>query len=287
MKVFLILAVLVVISLIGTSQTPNYFENDPVWKIRASFPSDADGYNYLSYILGDTLISDTAYYKLYNDYYDSTSSLVYLIRQEDQKVYRRYPYSNNNEEELIDDFSVQPGEFYIKTGQLVTENDIDSILINGFYHKVLFNQFIEGIGYHYPIFEPITPISPPDLSILCYGKNGENAAIEGETLPNNNWIDEHSTCDLTLSLSDNIHEELSSHRIKLYPNPSKHGVTVALSKSSSYTEWKIQNPRGEIISQGHFISQSKTIDISKIEAGLYFISIIHGSSTCIKRLTVE
>jgi len=79
---------------------------------------------------------------------------------------------------------------------------------------------------------------------------------------------------------------LNDNDIKLFPNPASENVTITETTSNSYTSFSIFNQLGQqIIVQK---SNTKTIDISNLSKGLYFVIFTKDNSKiAIKRLMVN
>ena len=77
----------------------------------------------------------------------------------------------------------------------------------------------------------------------------------------------HTTANTT---STGIHENSKNIEFNVYPNPSQNEITISNVSDANY---KITNAVGQIILQGIINENFKTIDISKIYSGLYFIKI--------------
>jgi hypothetical protein len=63
---------------------------------------------------------------------------------------------------------------------------------------------------------------------------------------------------------------------KVYPNPTQDYITVDI-QNSGILNYQIENLSGTIISQGKLAEKSTKIDLTKLQAGMYILTIINTS----------
>ncbi|MBK6345512.1 MAG: T9SS type A sorting domain-containing protein [Bacteroidales bacterium] len=69
-------------------------------------------------------------------------------------------------------------------------------------------------------------------------------------------------------------EEVNDIEIKIYPNPAKDCITLGTTKISNDMQFQIINTKGQVLKNGQILSEKETIDISRLENGMYMIRII-------------
>ncbi|GEM_PF-1608536 len=83
----------------------------------------------------------------------------------------------------------------------------------------------------------------------------------------------------SLSTKDN-----TVNNIKVYPNPVKKGI-IYISNLSKELDYQIINVQGKTLKSGR-TSESKTIDVSELNAGLYFITMNDEKSSTTKKFII-
>lgn len=225
------------ISLSGKAQVPDYFSNNPEWRVSlwvGAFGSCKQVDEYVEYINGDTLIDGKVYDKMYQRGYRyevwigpppiyncdhnsyNYSTIASYVRQEGKKVYCLDPW--DNEELLLYDFDLSVGDTLASTSFCHTWEDmpvvvaIDSMLVGGEYRRVfetypesvVGKYFYEGIGYGGGFLGDCSIFSEYPSRLLCY-------AVDGITyLPAL-----YAECELNVGVPE-IETEMASY---VYPNP--------------------------------------------------------------------
>ena len=205
--------------------------------------------------------------------FDSWASNSHLFRQNGDKIYRLF----GDEERLIYDFSMQPGESIIYKLDENTQIEfhlieIDSIeLLNGekrarfeFIDLVDDNtmQWIDGIGEpHHSLYPDYHFFAYPDglgTEFQCYYDNFEADHIY--TAPG------ASSCYTYIVDNEEIPNE---DKIIIHPNPTS--GELFLSKSLENGTLTIRTTLGQVV--GQFPTDNRSIDLQPIPAGCYFYQI--------------
>jgi len=217
-----------------SSQTPDYFANNPSWhvSIEGGVPGMGTGYyssSFLLYLNGDTTVQGQTYHKLYTRGYDDNngtlppSSAVYfnhlymLVRQEGKSI--RYFEDQQQVDSLLIDYDLTVGDTFkgmVFHNENIVVEDIDSVLIGSEYRKVFksniapgnFNAAIEGVAeasfldsifptgmFGASVFRPYEQLGVEHIPIVCYGQN--DAVL---------WTGSGVECNLTVGVPDVLPE---------------------------------------------------------------------------------
>jgi hypothetical protein len=294
-----------------TAQIPDYFSNNPEWRIdtfeTSGQPCGIEK-NKVYYLNGDTILNNITYQKLYErgigaefimvpgeDPCNNTWSLDELsafIRQEFEKIY--VLNINSSLEELYYDFSMEVGDtikgpmaFYLfeETIKAVDSIEIESEYLKRLYYDTIGdnNFFLEGVG------NPNGFLEPPQLDIsnfssmmYCYAKNGVVIYVfdGGEEL-----------CDFTISVN-----EYKAYNIELtlFPNPASNVINISLKENVKIKKVKIYEVTGRVV----FVQAIndlprgaeglRGIDISNLKAGMYLLEVeTEDGFREVKRLVVD
>lgn len=240
--------------------------------------------NYKYYTDGDTVINTQTYVKIKKTEIPSINDMsVYptytgAIRQDtlNKKIY--VVLTDSTTERILYDFSLQVGDT-INSVLHDLSNDIgscgvetiyliDSILINGNYHKTFYIQggcgdmslrFIEGIGSSYGLIFP-NYFGQVESHLSC-------TKVSGQTYYPSNT----SSCDLVTSVNS-LDIDMA---IDIYPNPSNNEINIIIpdtEKSTSYI-LTLLSPIGQIVIREKINSKKSIIDISELPKGLYLLTI--------------
>jgi len=202
-----------------------------------------------------------------------------LLRADNSKVFY---LDTLNQLDTLYDFSLNVGDsvlfdLYGMYPEWLQVVNVDSIQISGNYYKRLkfaeptiqaFDElnetWIEGIGsIHGPLF-PNFPVKfsqeiPDSMLLTC-------------TFSNNQQVWQHPTypsCYVNIVLSvDNF--EYSD--FKIYPNPFSSQINIENNKNEKYT-LTIINSLGQVIRQEQLKSNTETIDLPELKAGIYLLRI--------------
>lgn len=238
----------------------------------------------------DTIINDTAYYKVINTgqyNFFLPEGIIGFIREDTagRKVYfRESTYAfYTPKDRLLYDFSIEQGDTTEIFGlhHCLTHSNAYRVsstgtitLLNGEERKtwqliplagspVEADQWIEGIGSLNGLLFPgcyeLSTISI-SLDLLCYYEGGVNL-----------YLSQGDTCyiDYTTGLETNLHSN-----IKLYPNPTKDFLFLELyEKTDNCKHYTIFSADGLKISEGKSCNEKVSIPVSHLRNGIYHINI--------------
>lgn len=281
--------VLLSLTLNLSAQTPNYFANDPEWRLSSGCVDETpcvEEEEYVYYTFGDSTINNVSYKKIFKhgtyakNWYDSPpvpswcdTSMTFdffitLVRQENKKIFIHH---ENEPEELLYDFELKVGDTLPLTWNQFNEEiivtSIDSLQVGNEYRRIfnLTNQYpselIEGIGHNGGFLEPFQTSLDCGFQLKCFALN------DTTYYPNFN-----APCDLTVS----IKPTLSQETFKYYPNP----VTTELSIEKDFSESIEQVISYNTIGQKKVLSFRQVgenmiiIDCSGLGKGIYLIQVI-------------
>jgi uncharacterized Ntn-hydrolase superfamily protein len=75
------------------------------------------------------------------------------------------------------------------------------------------------------------------------------------------------------------------HSFLLYPNPSKHQLTVTNQSNKTYKLYLINNAGEEVYTDT--LNKKKNIDVSKFSKGIYFLKMMNGKDTFVKKILID
>ncbi len=126
-----------------------------------------------------------------------------------------------------------------------------------------------------------SPAAGTDLTSGTYQINFEAADPSGNT----------QTCSFELVINDanGIHENYQTNNIKLYPNPAKHTINLEVTEHISIYKIEIFDITGRKIYSDIFTNnfKNKSINISKLATGKYFMHLQTDSGLYIKQFLVN
>lgn len=235
--------------------------------------------NQYSEVMYDTIISTLNYAKIKMGYIDNNGSSncfgsnyieTHLLRQDtlNKKIYERLWTGSDT---LIIDYTQQVGDtcnlYYLKYPKTFIVTSIDSIFINGIYHRRTnygTNQFslIEGVGTTLGITN-ISYDFENNTELTCKGHNG---IVQ---FPDTSITTITCTPLINLGIRNN---KLTHTNILIYPNPTNAALFVEL-KNSIELHVKLYDRIGNIIRQETTNTGKVEIDVRQIPSGFYFIHI--------------
>lgn len=283
-------------------QVTNHFSNlDSKWYVAKTFPDgNLQNPNFVATTTnvfgfqGDTLINNELWFKLYSTN-DSLflNGLVFkgLIRTTNNRVLF---LDTLNQLDTLYDFHLNVGDsvvynFYGTYSEKIPLINIDSIQINGFFHKrfrfaepagisafdLLNEVWIEGVGsIHGPIF-PNGPVKfstemPDSLILTCTHSNSQEF-----------WKHpSYNVCYLNnvLGVDNKTNNELS-----IYPNPFQDNIRIKLSELDNY-RISIFNSKGQKVIEKEISSDFVRIDLTDFDDGIYFLTIANEKGEWATRL---
>lgn len=240
--------------------------------------------NYKYYTDGDTVINTQTYVKIKKTEIPSINNVnIYptytgAIRQDtlNKKIY--IVLTDSTTERILYDFSLQVGDtvnsvlhdlasdclgFGVETISL-----IDSVLINGNYHKVFYIQgscadmslsYIEGIGSSYGLIFP-NRFDQKESHLSCTKVNGLTY------YPSNTW---------PCNLPTNVENLDKNHLFDVFPNPVSNEINIIIpdTENSTANIITLLSPIGQILITEKISNTKNTIDISLLPKGLYILTI--------------
>lgn len=242
-----------------------------------------------NYILGDTLINDSIYKKVYQLGYDPDCSLntygpTYIGAYRNIEPFRRVYFIPESDtiETLLYDFSLNIGDTVPQTyinwayPDLIV-SDIDSILIGNNYRKRFYYlqeyyppiEVVEGIGAHTGLLEP--------MEIFEYQHYLRCFYLEGELL----YIYNADSCSLETDtcISVNINDKIfSMPYVEVTPNPVINNLRVEISNLPQGDETYnilILNTLGVTQISCIFKSRVKVLSLEDLSPGVYIWVLQH------------
>jgi len=299
----------------ATAQNPDYFSNNPEWRVdnwvlSIGFPCEYR-YRYIYYLNGDTVLTDsveTTYYKIFRRGTLSTISVypdnscdentwvideyVALVRQVDRNVYIK---SGNGPETLIYDFNLAVGDtidtelFYPEQPLIVTF--IDSIWVGDYYFKrfysnqILYNGYlIEGIGHGMGFLEPNGWTDEWGAEMYCY--------VRGDSIVYT-FENGEGGCDYVLSVEKHHQFNIG---FTIYPNPAVGKVTIAVNENVKVVKVRVYGVMGRVVIEKSYQSpqppsprgSSIALDVRDLQPGMYLIEVeTKDGLREIKRVVIE
>lgn len=295
MKAILISLLFLTLSISGQVYFP-FPDSNGVWSV--------DKEKHL--VKGDSIYNSITYKKYYRTT-DTTLNqdslkFVGLIRQDiaNKKIFGiastytveflMYNFNLN----VNDTLSVKPiYNFAWQTPRRIKVTAKDSILIDGQYRKrltinsnVLFGPsmqetWIEGIGSS---FGPLSPglADPPvicicyvNCTLLCHKKNSSIIYINPL----------YNLCYKEICSSVGINEQSKNISSHIFPNPTS--GFIFLDNLSSIKNITLINSQGQKLDNISFNFSTSTVDLSKINNGVYFLSITTSDKTVVQKIIVD
>jgi hypothetical protein len=292
MKNSLLLSI-VFLQTVAIAQIPDYFANNPVWRQNSQCNNGGGSLcisneNYVYRVIGDTLINDTTYKKIwksgvrtfypagpngvcFNTQPEEIQEMAAFLRQEGRKIFWRNGFEG--QDQLIYNFELQVGDSLPVNG-INFLNDIvvvsrDTILVNGEerlsyqFNNAPVSYYVEGIGHSGGFLQYIPPMLECGHRLHCYGQN------DVPLYP----INPQDECDYTVG----IETEIASNEFSIYPNPAQEVLTIELNAAGNKT-LEITNMNGQVVEKLNFSETRNQVSISALPAGVYFVKIQNGSA---------
>ncbi len=242
-------------------------------------------------IIGDTIIRNTNYKKMYSTDYDSlTNNLIYMAAIREDSMHRVYVlFSPNNPivynhnyndsaETLIYDFSLNVGDtFFVSASpeSIHIVNTIDSILVSGLWRKrISFIQngislriWIEGIGDTKGLFFPLMIEFESYRLLTCYE---DSQIFWTNPLLVQNGID----C-FSVGIPE-VGGDTKAPFVRVYPNPTSSTLNFefeqAINESSIIS---IYNTLGQKVKEVVIYKSQNSffVNLNEFENGIYFYQI--------------
>lgn len=295
-KLLLPLLVVAVSNVFAQYPLPKPSDN-PVWTYIETDLTGFGGIDYLFQIRynGDTIINGISYNILERKNSFSASAIHAFIRQDSisRSVWIISEYLGETEEKLLVSLNAAVGDTLVFNGMYHYLNDLDSVhtldsvrLVMGsdgiqrnryFFtplNTVGFFGFpyytlsiIEGVGFTNQPFGPSFFNLKSTYHLYCLRLDGE--LVHSDFL----WYPPSIDCDYFGVVSSKNTE--SKNQFNIYPNPTS-GIFSVVSGStlSLYSELRIYNFSGQMVYEEKLSESPKTIDVSFLPKGLYYLSLI-------------
>lgn len=288
MKTLMIFLVLLLPTILS-GQVINHFDNlDSEWNVAKTYPDgNQQNPNFAATTTtiftfqGDTVVNGEQWFKLYSATDSShQDDLLYrgLLREDNSRVL----YIDTLDQlDTLYDFNVSVGdsvEFELNgtTPEWLEVINVDSIEINGaLYKRIKFEEptvqafdklnevWIEGIGsIHGPLF-PNYPVKfsqeiPDSMLVTC-------------SYADNQQVWQHpsyESCYVDIVLGVEKKEIVD---FNLYPNPFSDNIYFDNSSSEGF-DLAVRSSTGKLLKQLHIKDDHKTIDLSGLNEGIYFLT---------------
>lgn len=266
------------------SQIPDYFANDPEWRVFSSYSLGSPCIytdNYVYYLGSDTTINGKIYKKLYKrgngkrTWYGGSPApsncagktyfhqFLFPIIQQGRQIYR----NDNGSDHLFLDYSYEVGDTiadnFNHLGATITVTGVDSVLINNEYRRKLYLSdstypkfLIEGIGHAAGFFEQMELGIEFSSELMCYSLSGVKV-----------WGDTSSFCAFDVDIIEN--QTISKPFI--FPNPATDQLQLELPIGSTPFRYSIYDAFGKRLIDGKLDDQNGVIDIVGLKPGSYIL----------------
>lgn len=289
----LLLASILLMQLAINAQSSVYkpFCNNPSWTVVTENFGMA-GYTTYQY-QADTAIGSYTYKKS-----KDVSSSAFVLFRENVSQKKVYQYDiTNSVDYLYIDFNLNYGDpFNLTLGGSVYSLTVcakDSMLINGCYHNkiVLSNDgcfirynFVEGILSDVNPINPFTWPGDPQMWTTCECHSGQFYYTYIGSIFSPYSCNLTCSPEVPCSVTSSIKEFTNNFNLEMYPNPSYGILNLKMLDAGKDFKIKITDIVGREVKQLKF---EEEIDISYLETGIYFVSILQGNKTLVTKKVVK
>ncbi len=194
---------------------------------------------------------------------DIINKRVYFIPKDSINEILLYDFNLNVNDTLPETLVYNQSEY-----NAITVDQIDSVLINNRYLKRYHldnagferQYLIEGIGSTLGLLSPITPFFEHHFILLCFKNDYNSLYYQDYSDPN---------CDLISMIQE---ENINHSDIEIFPNPVANIFTIENSQNRELF-LEIFNSKGQRVKAIMKTENRNSINISDLNAGLYFIKI--------------
>ncbi len=109
-----------------------------------------------------------------------------------------------------------------------------------------------------------------DVTLIVTNEAGSNTMVK----------EDYITVDHVTAIT-----ELDENMIRLFPNPASHTLNIITNKNTHHIS--LLNILGSLVLAQSVNSSSFSIDISNLDAGIYFVKLFFGSETVVKKIQVR
>lgn len=219
---------------------------------------------------------NSAYHGSYRN--DIINKRVYYVPKDSINEILLYDFNLSLNDTLPETYVYSQSEY-----TTITIDKIDSVLINNTYLKRYHldnagfggQYLIEGIGSTLGLLSPITPFFEENYDLLCFKNDYDNLSYQSESDPD---------CDLITGIQE---KNLNHSNIEIFPNPAIEYISIKNPFNESVLI-EIYTTKGQKIKIITIKENDSRIDISDLNAGLYFVRIFsNGIETKIIKLIKE
>ncbi len=226
---------------------------------------------------------------------DTNGTVVNLIDRQPQTISYTLNLSGTNIEEWNDlgviiicqDFTsrrIFQSDYSEENGSFANEARLSNITING--------EPLEGFDpetYEYNVELPEGTTDVPVVEAQLMDENGTKVIVDALSLPGTTTIDAYGE-DLATHLAYTVNftiatgmDDNEADQVILYPNPTTGNVFIA---GMDVAGVKVYSLTGALVYENDQVNQG-VIDLSNLENGIYFVSIINDQNKMItKKITI-
>lgn len=244
---------------------------------------------------GDTIINGSVWEKISYTLDSSFSGNFHFkgcVRDSGGIVY--YKKSPNIVYTLYN-FNLQVGDSvwynFSLNAQYIYVNSVDSILVNGEYHKRIFFEdplgygitalnevWVEGVG---SVHGPLFPLAPRMFVIVEYEDHMDLACAYFQDMLI--WHDtDYDNCFTNIILGN---KELETEDFKIYPNPVEEMLVVDRKSGASQTVYlNLYNSLGEKVYSSTLKNKTNVVNVSFLKTGIYLAELFYGNKRIVTKL---
>lgn len=303
---FRYIVLLIVISYSSKSQN-NLFNSTANWSISSYTVNMGcithDLYN--SYFIGDTIVNNNNYNKLYksgrkfnqsgcpalfDNYYTDQNQNI-LVRYFNKKIYTIDLNDFNPTEKVFLDYNLQTGDTIKNVGFTTAGganysfvvSSIDSFLISTTYYKIFnfLDQYqvqhflLEKFGSSYGFIQPFVHFEM-ESHLNCYSSNGITKFVSPQNTD--------TTCFLITGLNSQNEDKL----ISVTPNPTNGLLNIDYHQQQIKSTFiYVKDILGKEVYQTQLFQHQNSINIADLNSGIYFIEIKTSNGTICKKIIKE
>jgi hypothetical protein len=212
-----------------------------------------------------------------------------VFYRRNERFYVLYNFGAQIGDSWIIDTLSQNGDPFCGDTSKVEVIDVGTVTMNGTDYRYitletidgspfqLSGTFVErfgpyGVGYTGHNLFPIQNFCDPNVIVDYYIHSFKCFEDNSFTLYNPSG----GSCGYTIGLDEN--KFLGNESDKLYPNPVQNELTISIANIDNLTEIIILNVLGEIVEKYDLNSNQKSINVSNLDNGIYFIRMENGKS---------
>jgi hypothetical protein len=264
------------------STIQNYLKENTFW---TDITTNTGYYDYATRyaLLGDTIINETNYYKLYQD-----RQYIGALREEEKKIYLFSNICAWEKEVLLYDFSVSVGDIISNE---CDENyyvmKIDTVVLeNGEERKRYYMGYdfywIEGIGSRYGFLNPVLPTLPLIDHFITFLKCCKQ---EESVLYRDPIFCIQCPCDDADSEYSGSSDISIANRLLVTPNPAKGIVRVTiLDANEKIYRFRLVTLSGSLLEKTETSTNHHDFNISSYPQGIYYVIAEYGNKRAFSKL---